>query len=152
MGDAEVGHVTMTGGECERAHAEAIGDCHDVSYTLADQNWAGIFWQYPLDNWGARPGLLVPAGASRVAFYAKGAAGGEQITFQVGGLREEGRAYGDLLAVDEIMTLTTTWQKFELSLNGSYYVDVIGGFAWIAGGDENPTSPLSFQIDDIRWE
>ena len=48
------------------------------------------------------------------------------------------------------VTLTTSWQQFELSLQGTAYTTVLGGFCWVTSttGSENVT----FYIDDIQWQ
>src|SRR5438046_2577147 len=65
MGDGEVnGLVTMDNDACPTRAPGAVGDCYKVVYTPAG-TWAGIYWQYPANNWGAKPGRKILPGAKR---------------------------------------------------------------------------------------
>lgn len=47
--------------------------------------WAGVFWQYPLNNWGAvGGGYPIPSGSTKVSFWARGKDGGELVHFITG--------------------------------------------------------------------
>jgi len=50
-------------------------------------DWAGVFWQYPANNWGTHDGLPVPTGKlTKVSFQVAVAQGMELMTFQIGGI------------------------------------------------------------------
>jgi hypothetical protein len=167
------------------------GTCHTVTYSPLAPNtpigyppgatamgWAGVAWQYPLNNWGASVGYAIPAGATKVAFYAKGAAGGETISFWAGVI-----APGATLCNDPFMagtnpatkiTLTTTWTQYTMPIVGTYGTGVITGFGYSLanqfptgagdggapedastkdGGDAGPTyPPVTFYVDDLVWQ
>ena len=59
---------------CAERPEGAQGSCYRVEYapSLAEdsEKWAGIFWQWPAGNWGAKLGREVSAGATQVSFYA----------------------------------------------------------------------------------
>src|SRR3954452_23930957 len=98
MGDgATAGVVTMVPAkpgdstDCNGARASptSVGSCHSIVYappTSGGEGWAGVYWQYPANNWGTKPGYGIPAGAKKVTFKAKGAAGGEKVAFLAGGI------------------------------------------------------------------
>jgi hypothetical protein len=163
MGDPS----TMFGdcGPVGRANPSAQGFCHSVVYTTGPLGWAGIFWQYPQNNWGETAGYPMPLGATRVTFWARGAVGGESVTFRVGytgfatllqPCTPDGVS-GNTIA----LSLTSTWTKYSFSLMGTYtqgatpVQGVLGAFAWIANAappiDGGPGS-LKFNIDDIQWQ
>ena len=121
-----------------------MGRCHRYTWTPGTEMWAGVYWQYPDGNWGDMPGLTVPAGASRIAFRAWGAAGGEDVDFMVGMMSVDGFEIAEMDAV-----LTTEPQEFSLELGATTYAKVVGGFGWVA---RKSTEPVTFSIDDIRWE
>jgi hypothetical protein len=63
MGDGqEPGHVSMVAGVdgCRSGKLRgARGSCYRFTYgPPADKLWAGVFWAFPANNWGAEPGRL----------------------------------------------------------------------------------------------
>jgi hypothetical protein len=158
MGDGEAtGNVVMTpvsdtDTTCngDRAKVDAVGNCHHVTYTVAGLGWAGVYWQYPANNWGTHPGLTVPPGATRVVFSAKGAQGVEIVDFSAG-LQTTDTPYGDSFTVKSTVNLTAAWQEYSLDLTGQSYDVVIAPFEWAAGEALNP-NPIEFYVDDIHWE
>jgi len=152
-------------GAVGRANASAQGLCHSVVYITGPKGWAGVYWQYPATNWGETAGYPMTLGATRVTFWARGAVGGESVTFRVGYT-----GFATLLqpcTPDSVsgntiaLSLTTTWTKYSFSLMGAYaqgaapVQGVLGGFAWIANAapsaDGGPGT-LKFNIDDIQWQ
>jgi hypothetical protein len=58
MGDGqEPGHLKMR--VDEGCYADARGSCYRFTYSPpGDKLWAGVFWAFPANNWGAEPGRL----------------------------------------------------------------------------------------------
>ena len=93
MGDGEMGGVTDTACEAEALEASR-GTCHTFTWTPVSpdqggKGWAGVYWQYPENNWGDDAdddgvpdvaGLALPAGAQSLRFRAWGAQGGEVLS------------------------------------------------------------------------
>jgi hypothetical protein len=163
MGDGETpGPIAMIPAkpgdskDCDgrRASSSAKGDCHQVTYSppaSGGKGWAGVYWQYPANNWGTKPGYAVAAGAKKVSFWAKGAKGGEKLTFLAGGIAAPGAAYQDSVSAKAEVTLTTEWAPYSIDIAGQTYTEVLGGFGWtMKGPDATPTG--KFYVDDIRWE
>jgi hypothetical protein len=121
--------------------------CLEVTYSAAD-NWGGVVWQSPADDWGEKPGGYDLAGADTLEFWARGAAGGERVTFGFGLL--DGKATYFDTAKGELKTaqLTTEWQRFSLPLAGKDLTRIKTGFYWSLGGQGKP---LTFFLDDIRY-
>jgi hypothetical protein len=114
-----------------------------------------VFWQYPLDNWGQRPGLAVAAGAQKVTFWARGVAGGEKVTFLAGGEKGTGMPYQDTLAAMRTEVLTTTWQMYSIDLAGQSYnpgTGVLGGFGWTVDATDVAAGTMNFRVDGIQWQ
>jgi hypothetical protein len=138
---------------------DAAGDCYTVTWTPllasgAPSAWVGVYWQYPTNNWGARPGKAIAAGATKVSFYAAGKAGGESLHIDIGGVNVKGvdptLTNKDQFTKGLDITLTTAWTHYEIPLTGATYDTVIGGFSWVAKATS--TTPVTFYVDDVRWE
>ncbi|HEY4105376.1 MAG TPA: hypothetical protein VGM44_15870 [Polyangiaceae bacterium] len=58
MGDGEfAGYlVTTFNTACKERPAGAGGDCYRFDYYVSSQKWAGVYWVYPSNSWGAYPG------------------------------------------------------------------------------------------------
>ena len=143
MGDGETpGGIEVSA--CDTRAEGAVGACHGFTWTPGELGWAGIYWQHPDGNWGAADGLSVPAGATRVAFQAWGAQGGERVRFAVGIEAPDG-------FMRETMTLTLESEptEYAIALDEITYTTVVGGFAWFADTSEEA---VVFYVDDIRWE
>lgn len=124
------------------------GICIKTGYD--GNEWAGIYWRYPNKNWGDKKGRNIEK-ATKLSFWAKGESGKEIVTFKAGGINDSSKKYHDSFEVAERIALTNEWQKYEISLSGKNTTNVIGGFAWVATGKENPDG-LTFYIDDIKYE
>lgn len=130
-------------------------------YTPASNanNWAGAQYQHPDNNWGdpnvgsgvAEPGLIVTK-ATKVTFYARGKDGGEKVTFLAGGRPNANYMYNNSFWIEEVKTLTTEWQQFELDLTSSATNSVLWGFGWSTSKDNVSGTSLTFYVDEIRYE
>jgi hypothetical protein len=122
--------------------------CWTITYAPASAtDWAGVNWQYPMDNWGASPGLVIPPGATRVSLVAWGDAGIERVSFEVG----YGPASTDGFRVsltDQLLTTSPT--HYAIDLGGVAYTcnSVRMGFGWLATGG----TTMTFHVANIRWE
>ncbi len=134
-----------------------------ASDTANGEFFAGVFWLYGNQNWGASPGAPIPAGYSSVTFWAKGANGGEQVSLL--GRRPEGEhLYADaasrrhhqvLQGAVAPTTLTDQWAQYSISLAGvDYSAGVLGGFAWSASYDPEggAPSPITFYLGGMEWQ
>jgi len=115
------------------------------------KGWAGIYWQYPENNWGDQKGGIDLSNYSKVTFWARGENGGERAEFKVGGI---GGKYSDSIqpAVSSgVITLSKDWQQYIINLNGKDLSHVIGGFVWVTNKESNPKGATIY-IDDIQFE
>jgi hypothetical protein len=115
------------------------------------EGWAGIYWQYPEQNWGDKPQGYDLTGAQRLVFRARGEHGGERAEFKVGGIR--GR-YPDSIRLPRstgVLTLTREWQRYEIPLADLDLTHVIGGFVWVTNRQSNPRGSTIY-VDEIRFE
>ena len=74
FGDGETRGQLELKKECPARAPGAMGDCYTVTYRPGVKRFAGIFWQYPHNNWGYWPGHQIAPGATRITFRARGAA------------------------------------------------------------------------------
>ena len=119
-----------------------------VNYTAADQ-WGGVVWQSPANDWGDHPGGWDLTGAKQLSFWARGAHGGEVVTFQFGLLGKD-KTYSDTATgkLDKVL-LTNEWKRYSIDLSGMDLSRIKTGFSWVvAGGGQ----PVTFYLDNIRYE
>lgn len=162
-GDAASGAL-MTQPDCLLPRAVgAQGSCYTFRYTplppamVGEASWAGLFFQYPVSNWGSQPGLAVAEGAQRVTFLAAGANGGEIVTFRAGGIRDSTGALGcfDEFTREISVRLTPNFERYEIDLHDVSYSRVLSAFSWkvsrvLFSGEA--ATPIVFYLDDLRWE
>ena len=128
---------------CATRPAGAVGNCSTWRFTpnAVTPAWAGVSWSTKWDAGYTHPPVCIADGATKVTFQARGAAGGEQVTFSGAG------------SAEVPMTLTNAWKQYSLSLVGVTYnttVDgVEAGFFWKA---EPGAGTITFFIDDIQIE
>lgn len=137
-----------------RASTTAAGSCHVVTYAppaSGGMGWGGVYWQYPANNWGTKAGFAVPAGAKKVTFQAKGAKGGEKVTFLAGGIVNAMSQYTDSIKATTTVTLTAAWATYSIDLSGQSYSSVLGGFGWTMTSMDAGASG-GFFVDDIQWQ
>lgn len=151
MGD--YGDIKVNDGATEAPRSGST--CVQIIYTAERKNkagWAGVYWQYPANNWGNKQGGYDLTGAKKLVFWAKGAKGGETIAeFKVGGIT--GQTFpgdSDSASIGPIQ-LTNVWQKYQIDLVGKDLSNIIGGFAFSASADDNPSGFIVF-LDDIYFD
>jgi len=112
-------------------------------------------------NFGTAPDSGIDlSGTVSLTFWARGAVGGEQIEFFVGGVgrsAETGQPTTPFPgssprhpSVGTLSTLTTEWQQFTISLSGLDLSYVLGGFGWTVDETHNPQGAV-FYLDDIEY-
>jgi exo-beta-1,3-glucanase (GH17 family) len=127
--------------------------CVEISYSPEGPNgWAGIYWQYPLNNWGDYPGYNI-SGATRLTFWARGQKGGERAEFKVSGIEKEGKPYQDSAGPVSlgVVELTNQWKEYSIDLKGQDLSVVIGGFCWVTNTHQNPQGCVIY-VDEIQFE
>lgn len=112
--------------------------------------WAGVYWQQPVGNWGDKAGAYDLSGYKRLTFWARGEKGGEILTeVKLGGITGE-HGDSDSTAIGPIK-LTKDWKQYTLNLAGLNLKKIIGGFAWVTNAESNPDG-ATFWFDEIRYE
>jgi hypothetical protein len=121
--------------------------CTRVSFTQGG-GWGGVVWQHPANAWGERQCGLDLSGAQRLVFWARGEAGGEEITFGTGMIGAD-KKYHDTFRQSTKVVLTAQWTRYEFNALGSDLRRVVSGFYWTLAGQGKP---VVFYLDDVRWE
>jgi hypothetical protein len=143
MGNA--GAIKMDPDSTDHPHSGT--DCLKVNYTAGD-SWGGVVWQSPANDWGDKPGGWNLTGAKRLTFWARGANGGENVTFQYGLLGKD-KPYHDSATGKLPVTLTKDWTQYSIDLTGKDLSDIKTGFCWVVAGSGQGET---FWLDDIRYE
>ena len=129
-----------------------LGDsCIRIIYNdNSGTRWAGIYWQYPANNWGSIDAGYDLSLASKLTFWARGEKGGERIEeFKVGGIMGE-YSDSDSASIGPII-LNQEWTQYTIDLTGKDLPYIMGGFCWATNIDVNPEG-IVFYLDEIRYE
>ena len=118
-----------------------------VTYSAAD-NWGGVVWQSPANDWGKEPGGFNLKGATELEFWARGESGGEILSFLVGAIKDD-QPYHDTARVElKDLKLLKDWTKYRIPLDGRDLSCIKTGFGWTLAGQEKP---VTFYLDEIRF-
>jgi len=128
-------------------HPHSGKSCIKFIYSDAD-NWAGVVWQHPANDWGDKPGGYDVSGAESLSFWARGADGGEKVKFGYGILGLE-KQYHDSSKGEIEVTLTKEWKQYTIDLNERDVGRIKSGFFWSLAGQGKP---LTFYLDDIQYK
>ena len=120
--------------------------CLKVEYS-ANDNWAGVFWQSPANDWGDKPGGANLSKSSMLVFWARGEKGGEKVSFFMGGIKD--KAFSDTANRKlENLTLKKEWTRYRIPLDGEDLSYIKTGFGFNFGGQGRP---FAFYLDDIEY-
>jgi hypothetical protein len=146
MGDGANPGVITDSQACPQRAGAHEGKCHKFTWNPAGGalGWAGVYWQFPANNWGTQTGQILPAGAKSISFYAWGSKGGETVAFFAGL-----QPYDGFYVASNAIALTTTPTQYTLNLSKVSYGKVIGGFGW--SDNVHGADPVVFYIDDVEW-
>jgi hypothetical protein len=134
--------------DCWPENTHSGPSCIKITYDDTG-NWAGIVWQNPPNDWGDEPGGWDITGAKKLSFWARGEAGGELVEFKLGILGRNKDFPDSGKASLGRVKLSSTWQKYEIPLEGKDLTCIKTGFVWSLAGRKEP---ITFYLDDIRYE
>ena len=127
--------------------------CLKITYGNKASNgarWAGMYWQYPPNNWGSVDKGFDLSKAKKLTFWARGDKGGERIEeFKIGGIMGE-YSDSDTAGIGPVV-LEKEWKQYTIDLQGKDLSFIIGGFAWSSNLDVNPDGCV-FYLDEIKYE
>jgi exo-beta-1,3-glucanase (GH17 family) len=127
--------------------------CLKISYKPSPGAWGGIYWQFPINNWGKYPGYCFGDTKASFTFWARGQKGGEKGEFKTGGIYDSQLSYHDSYGPKStgVIQLDTAWRQFDIDLAQADLRLVIGGFCWVTNYDQNPSGCTIF-LDDIIFD
>lgn len=119
----------------------------------ATTGWGGVAWQHPAQDWGDQRGGFNLTGAKKLVFEARGATGGEEVSFGFGLIGKEKRYHDTAKRSLGKVTLTKDWKRYEVPLDdlkaGEDLTRIKTGFVWSVASSGQP---IVFFLDNIRWE
>jgi hypothetical protein len=156
MGDGEqVGPLTSNDGDtskCMERPAGVAGQCYRFDYKPGSRLWAGVYWQFPANNWGAYPGKVIAAGATKVTFWAAASKKEAKIKVRIGGIKDATLPHQDTLAVEKELVITDTMKQYTVELGGKGYEGgVLGAFAWTYGSAPEDSAGVQLYFDGLEW-
>jgi len=132
--------------------------CIRISYKPSVEQWGGIYWQFPVNNWGAYPGYDLSSSIAgydsiKISFWVRGKEGGEKAEFKTGGIYDHTLDYWDSYGPIStgVITLTNQWKECSLDLTGKNLSMVIGGFCWVTNYNQNPNGSTIY-LDEIVFK
>jgi hypothetical protein len=124
--------------------------CIKIEFTEST-DFGGVAWMDPPNDWGDKVGGYNLTGAKTLAFWARGAAGGEKVTFGYGLVGAEKKfhdtAEGKLVALE----LTKDWKLYTISLADKDLTCIKSAFYWMYKLSDNKGKGGTFYIDDIGY-
>jgi len=122
--------------------------CMQWQYTAKD-NWGGVVWQSPANDWGDQAGGKNLTGATKLTFWARGEKGGEVVNFLCGIINRDKPFFDTVQAKMDKVALTPDWKQYTIDLKGKDLTRVKTGFGWTLAADGKP---VTFYLDDIKFE
>jgi hypothetical protein len=110
--------------------------------------WVGVAWQDPPNNWGDLEGGYDLTGATALELWARGAYGGEKVSFGVGIIQKD-KAYPDSgIAKGDTVQLTREWKRYTVPLGKVDLSSIKTGFVVTLTGR---STPVTIYLDSIRF-
>jgi hypothetical protein len=143
--------------------------CIQNKFTGTGESWGGWYLMngvlqgtdtQPSANWGTIPNAgFNLTGATTLTFYARGQTGGETVEFFAFGVGRNATTGVPIFPYPDsspkqstnFVTLTTTWTKYTLPVAGNLSY-VLGGFGWSTNAGYNNNEPITFYLDDIKYD
>ncbi len=113
------------------------------------QDWVGVAWQDPPNNWGDDPGGYDLGGTRQLSFWARSEYGGEVVDFGAGLIGSDSPYPDTVFAKLEDVKLSSEWKHYRISLKGQDLSRVRTPFYFTLAGQGRS---ITLYLDDIRFE
>lgn len=123
-------------------------NCIKIRYS-APNDWVGVAWQYPANDWGNLPGGYNLAGVTKLTFWAKGEFGTEVVSFGVGLLDSDKKYFDTAKAELKDIKLKQKWKKYTIKLKNKDLSNIKTPFYFVITGQQKS---VTFYLDDIKFE
>lgn len=147
MGDVEAITVDTRCTTKPRKGKYCIKWTYDISKSTK-LGWAGVYWQYPQNNWGKKNGRNL-TGLKKLSFWVRGENGNEIINITAGGIKGENP--DTFMREIKGMKLSTQWKQYTINLSGRDLSNVSGGFCWTVDSKKNK-GIVTFYFDDVIYD
>ncbi len=112
-------------------------------------NFGGVVWQSPVNDWGDVAGGFDLTGARQLSFWARGSRGDEVVDFALGVLEKE-KTFADSSRSElKQVHLTNQWKQYTIDLTDKDLSVIKTGFSWSTAGR---AEPVVFYLDQIQVE
>lgn len=122
--------------------------CMQWQYNAKD-NWGGVVWQSPANDWGDKEGGKNITGATKLTFWARGEQGGEVVSFLCGVISRDKPFFDTVQTKLDKVALTPEWKQYTIDLKGKDLTRIKTAFGWTLAAEGKP---VTFYLDDIRYE
>lgn len=122
--------------------------CIRIDYSAADE-WSGIAWQHPDNDWGDQAGGWNLTGAKQLSFWLRGSRGGEIVKVEFGILGTDKKFSDTGNGKLEGIKLTTDWVRHTIPLEGKDLSRIKTGLVITFAGQGQP---LTIFLDDCVFE
>ncbi len=122
--------------------------CIRVDYQARD-GWAGVVWQSPANDWGAKAGGWDVSGAKKLTFWVRGEKGGEVVNVFFGVIGRDKRYFDTAEGKLDKVALTKEWKEYTIELKEKDLTRIKSGFGFSLGGQGGA---VRFFLDDVRFE
>lgn len=156
-------------GDWENVTGSPLNDCYQwgtvwedraiqIRYEPGELGWAGVYWQYPENNWATLPEGRDLRGYSQLRFSARSDQPGSQFQFWIGGVIDgpypssiRSPRYAREADGRGFVKLSAEWQEYHIDLTGLDLSHVIDGFAWAADKRRTPEGGTLY-LDNIYFD
>ena len=121
--------------------------CTRVTFDRND-DWGGVVWQHPANDWGDKPGGFDLTGAKELSFWARGSSGGERITFGMGVIGDD-KPFSDTCKNERQFLLTEKWKEYSIDLEGEDLQRIKSGFFFSL---TSQGKPVEFFLDSVEYK
>jgi len=121
--------------------------CTRVTYDRED-DWAGVVWQHPANDWGDQPGGFDLTGAKELTFWARSTNGGEKVTFGMGVIGDD-KPFHDSCKNERQFILKKEWKEYSINLEGEDLQRIKSGFFFSLTGQGKP---IEFFLDSVEYK
>ena len=121
--------------------------CLKCEYKRGDE-WGGVVWQHPENDWGDKPGGRNLSDAKKLTFWVRSPNEGDKVTFGFGLLGRD-KTYYDTAKQEMEVTLTKEWKQYTFDLSKADLQRIKTGFYWSLAGQGKP---ITFYLDRIVFE
>ena len=141
VSNGDDGSISISTGSADSP--QSGGSCMKITYTPTNSShWAGMMWLSGSQNFPPSPPVqgVDVARAERLTFWARGS-GATKFFIE--------NDAGD--QVSQVVRLTGGWQQYTLRVP-AYWNTVCLGFGWASNWDDAGGAPMTFYVDEIRFE